>query len=120
MGNQISHDLTSSSLGTEFISQLDPHSRRKALTTHAGALRVGAQFAVSSREHRMAVESAREAGACIAQRAVRIYEGQAAVRELRSEEWRTLGSPRTSQMHFSFTCVGSVIYLIGGTENGFK
>ena len=42
MGTHISLELGNCSFDTEFISQLDPRSRRKALATHmvAGALRL--------------------------------------------------------------------------------
>ena len=75
---------------------------------------------MSSRGHRLAVESAREAGACVAQRAVRMTKGQAEVRELWSKEWRALGSPRETRRSHSFTCVGSVVYVIGGVDDRYR
>ena len=51
---------------------------------------------MSSRELRVAVESAREAGECVVQRAVRMMKGQAEVRELWSE-----GSPFARTLGFS-------------------
>ena len=90
---------------------------------------VGAQLAMVSRENRRAVESARETGLCVVQRAVRVVHpsdweddgdepqlGQAEERDRRSGEWRALGSPRENLLREGQSCtaVGNLVYMIGG------
>eukprot|EP00658_Telonema_sp_P-2_P033876 TRINITY_DN2477_c0_g2_i3.p1 TRINITY_DN2477_c0_g2~~TRINITY_DN2477_c0_g2_i3.p1 ORF type:complete len:307 (+),score=57.15 TRINITY_DN2477_c0_g2_i3:100-921(+) len=107
MGNLC--ELGSTSLGTEFIAELDPHSRR--------------QLAMASRGLRAAVESAREDGQCAVARLVRL-QGRIGGTECSQveewgfwddEDWRVIGSSRAPRLRgFTLTPVGQFLYWIGG------
>eukprot|EP00658_Telonema_sp_P-2_P033878 TRINITY_DN2477_c0_g2_i6.p1 TRINITY_DN2477_c0_g2~~TRINITY_DN2477_c0_g2_i6.p1 ORF type:complete len:407 (+),score=60.61 TRINITY_DN2477_c0_g2_i6:100-1221(+) len=108
MGNLC--ELGSTSLGTEFIAELDPHSRR--------------QLAMASRGLRAAVESAREDGQCAVARLVRLQgcfreKECSQVEELDWDDsdgnWRVIGSSRAPRHgEFTLTPAGRFLYWIGG------
>ena len=137
MGNQISHELVSSSLGVHFISRvLDQASRCQASPARPasvarslhGGMTAGAQMARSSAGLWVAVESARDGGACIARRLVRVRMDHwdskmwhAEERDGLSGEWRAIAEPTFGASREYYSCaVGSLLYVLGGLDASFK